>query len=122
MVSKKFWGIMAISVLQSLPVSWSAETPAPAAAQPVKTFPVLEYRVEGNTLLHAIDIERAVTPYLGEGRSIKDVEAARLSLEKIYHEHGYQTVLVNIPQQEISSGVVRLTVLEAPVGQVQIKG
>jgi hemolysin activation/secretion protein len=111
MVSKKFWGIMAISVLQSLPVSWSAETPAaPAAAQPVKTFPVLEYRIEGNTLLHAIDIERAVTPYLGEGKSIKDVEAARLSLEKIYHQHGYQTVLVNIPQQE------------APVGQVDIKG
>ncbi|MGO9932458.1 MAG: ShlB/FhaC/HecB family hemolysin secretion/activation protein, partial [Steroidobacteraceae bacterium] len=122
MVSKKFWGIMAISVLHSLPVSWSAETPAPAAPQPVKTFPILEYRVEGNTLLHAIDIERAVTPYLGEGRSIKDVEAARLSLEKIYHEHGYQTVLVNIPQQEVSSGVVRLSVVEAPVGQVDIKG
>src|SRR6202167_1015105 len=123
MVSKKFWGIMAISVLQSLPVSWSAETPAaPAAAQPVKTFPVLEYRIEGNTLLHAIDIERAVTPYLGEGKSIKDVEAARLSLEKIYHQHGYQTVLVNIPQQEISSGIVRLAVAEAPVGQVDIKG
>jgi hemolysin activation/secretion protein len=123
MVAKKFWGIMAISVLQSLPVTWSAETPAaPAAAQPVKTFPILEYRIEGNTLLHAIDIERAVTPYLGEGKTIKDVEAARLSLEKVYHAHSYQTVLVNIPQQEVSSGVVRLSVVEAPVGEVQIKG
>jgi hemolysin activation/secretion protein len=110
---------MAISVLQSFLVARSAE---PAAPQPVKTFPVLEYRVEGNTLMQAIDIERAVTPYLGEGKTIKDVEAARRSLEKLYHDHGYQTVLVNIPQQEISSGIVRLSVVEAPVGQVQIKG
>jgi len=88
----------------------------------VKTFPILEYRVEGNTVMRAIDIERAVTPYLGVGKSIKDVEAARQSLEKTYHAHGYQTVLVNIPQQEVSAGVVRLTVVEAPVGRLEIKG
>jgi hemolysin activation/secretion protein len=109
------------------PVAHGEETASPAAAPPagaaaIKSFPILEYRVEGNTLMRAIDIERAVTPYLGEGRSIKDVEAARQSLEKAYHERGFQTVLVNIPQQEVSSGVVRLSVIEAPVGQVQIKG
>jgi hemolysin activation/secretion protein len=113
--SKRFWRIMAISALQSL-------LPARSAESPVKNFPILEYRVEGNTLMSTIDIERAVYPYLGEEKTIKDVEAARLSLEKIYHLHGYQTVLVNIPQQEIGSGVVRLSVLEAPVGQVEIKG
>jgi len=115
MASKRFWGIMAIAVLQSLLPARSAESPA-------KSFPILEYRVEGNTLMAAIDIERAVYPYLGEGKTIKDVEAARQSLEKIYHARGYQTVLVNIPQQEIGSGVVRLAVIEAPVGQVEIKG
>jgi len=106
---------MAIAVLQSLLSARSAESPA-------KSFPILEYRVEGNTLMAAIDIERAVYPYLGEGKTIKDVEAARQSLEKIYHARGYQTVLVNIPQQEIGSGIVRLAVIEAPVGQVEIKG
>jgi hemolysin activation/secretion protein len=124
-VSRKIWGIMAVSFLQSPLIARSAEgpavTPTPAAA-PVKTFPILEYRVEGNTVMRAIDIERAVTPYLGVGKSIKDVEAARQSLEKTYHAHGYQTVLVNIPQQEVSAGVVRLTVVEAPVGRLEIKG
>jgi hemolysin activation/secretion protein len=122
---RKFWGIMAITALQAPLIARSAEAPPPpppAAVQPVKTFPVLEYRVEGNTLMSAIDIERAVTPYLGLSKSIKEVEAARRNLEKLYHDHGYQTVLVNIPQQEISSGIVRLTVLEAAVGQVEIKG
>jgi hemolysin activation/secretion protein len=108
---------MAILVLQSL---LSATTRSAETTE--KSFPVLEYRVEGNTLMRTIDIERAVYPYLGEGKTIKDVEAARLNLEKLYHERGYQTVLVNIPPQEVGSGVVRLTVLEAPVGQVQITG
>jgi hemolysin activation/secretion protein len=118
MVSKGFRAFMAISLLQAPFTARSAEPPA----APAKSFAVLEYQVEGNTLMRTIDIERAVTPYLGEGKSIKDVESARQALEKIYHDHGYQTVLVNIPQQEVGSGVVRLTVVEAPVGQVKISG
>jgi hemolysin activation/secretion protein len=97
--------------------------PPPAAAKPPeKRFPVLEYRVEGNTRLPQVDVERAVMPYLGLGKTIQDVEGARQNLEKVYHAHGFQTVLVNIPQQEVNTGVVRLKVVEASVGNLQIKG
>jgi hemolysin activation/secretion protein len=128
-VSRAHLGIMAVFIFQYSPVARPAEPPTPPAspnvapaAAPVKTFPILEYRVEGNTVMRAVDVERAVMPYLGLGKSIKDVEAARQSLEKAYHARGYQTVLVNIPQQEVSAGIVRLSVVEAPVGQLQIKG
>ncbi|MDP8986430.1 MAG: ShlB/FhaC/HecB family hemolysin secretion/activation protein [Pseudomonadota bacterium] len=121
MAFKARWQVFAVALLQFASLAL-ADSPAPAATQPAKSFPILEYRVEGNSVMAAIDVERAVTPYLGEGKSIKDVEAARLSLEKAYHSHGYQTVLVNIPQQEIGAGIVRLTVVEAPVGQLTIKG
>ena len=94
--------------------------PAPAAAAP--PFAILEYRVEGNTLLPAIEIERAVTPYLGENKTIKDVEGARTQLERVYHDRGYKTVLVNIPPQRIAAGVVRLVVTEAAVGKLKIAG
>ena len=36
----------------------AAPAPAPAPA-PVKVFPILEYRVEGNTVLRSVDVERA---------------------------------------------------------------
>ena len=85
-------------------------------------FDVLEYDVEGNTLLRAIEIEKAVTPFLGPSRSIKDVEAAREQLERVYHDKGYKTVLVSIPQQQVSGGTVRLVVTEAPVGRLDIAG
>ena len=124
--SKHVWGIMAASIVQVPLTARSADTPpaAPAARAPapVKYFPILEYRIEGNTVMKSVEVERAVMPYLGIGKTIKDVEAARLNLEKAYHALGFQTVLVNIPQQEVSTGVVRLTVVEAPVGKLTIKG
>jgi len=119
---------MVALILQTPLIANSAEVPptagkaAPGVPAPVKLFPILEYRVQGNTVLPPVDVERAVMPYLGVSKSIKDVEAARLNLEKAYHAHGYQTVLVNIPQQEVSAGIVRLQVIEAPVGRFEIKG
>jgi hemolysin activation/secretion protein len=104
------------------PAPAAGAEPSPAKATPVQTFDVLEYQVEGNTLLPSIDIERAVMPYLGPGKSLKDVEAARAQLERTYHDRGYKTVLVDIPQQRVAEGVVRLHVVEAPVGKLKILG
>jgi hemolysin activation/secretion protein len=117
--------------------SATADTPAAAAAPtapaapvtkavpkapPVQSFSILEYRIEGNTVLPVIEVERAVTPYLGENKSIKDVEAARTQLERAYHDRGYKTVLVNIPPQRVGDGTVRLVVTEAAVGKLKIAG
>jgi len=126
--------LFAVLALQD-PGVVKAETTEPSAApaaapQPVrnvdkpaeKKFPILEYQVEGNTLLPVIEIEQAVTPFLGPDRGIRDVEAARRELEKRYHDRGYQTVLVNIPPQQVSDGVVRLAVVEASVERFEIRG
>lgn len=85
-------------------------------------FDILEYAVEGNTVLPALAIETAVYPHLGEAKSIADVELARTALEKTYHDHGYLTVFVDIPQQEIASGGVRLRVSEGEVERLRISG
>ena len=45
---------------------------------------ILEFVVEGNTVLPSADIERALMPYLGPNRHFKDVEAARKALEDVY--------------------------------------
>lgn len=103
-------------------VSAPSPTPAAAPAATAPPFAVLEFQVEGNTLLPAIEVERTVTPYLGEGKTIKDVEAARSALERAYHDRGYKTVLVDIPQQRVNEGVVRLHVVEASVGKLRIIG
>jgi hemolysin activation/secretion protein len=95
-------------------------------AEPAKpddpAFGLLEFRVEGNTVLPAIEIERAVYPHLGESRTIRDVEKARESLEKAYHAAGYLTVLVDIPEQAVEGGIVTLNVTEGRVERLRITG
>jgi hemolysin activation/secretion protein len=85
-------------------------------------FYVKEYRIEGNKVLPAIRIQEIVYPYLGENKTIADVEAARSALEKGYRDAGYLTVLVDIPEQTITSGIVRLKVAEGSVEKVRVVG
>ena len=99
-----------------------AEHAVAQAAQDESAFDILEYQIEGNTVLPALAIEEAVYPFLGEKKSVKDVEQARQALEKRYHEAGYLTVLVDTPEQEVKSGLVRLIVTEAKVARLKVSG
>lgn len=92
---------------------------SPAAQRP---FDVMEYAVEGNSVLPQIDIERAVYPFLGPQRGIAGVERAREALEKAYHDAGYLTVLVDIPEQRVDEGVVKLRVTEGRVERLKVSG
>jgi hemolysin activation/secretion protein len=87
-----------------------------------QSFDIWEFEVEGNTLLTTETIERAVYPHLGSKRTIKDVEAARLRLEKEYRAKGYATVAVDIPEQRVTEGVIRLRVTESRVERVRVVG
>ncbi|MDO9050416.1 MAG: ShlB/FhaC/HecB family hemolysin secretion/activation protein [Methylotenera sp.] len=84
-------------------------------------FDILEFQVEGNTKLSAEKIEAAVYPQMGEKKSISDVEKAREALEKAYHEAGFLTVLVDIPEQDVDKKVVKLNVTEGKVGRLRVK-
>ncbi|WP_426056504.1 hypothetical protein [Janthinobacterium sp. PSPC2-1] len=57
---------------------------AAAAAAPERQVTIEEYLVRGNTVLDARAIEEAVTPFLGPGRTLKDVEGARDALVAAY--------------------------------------
>jgi len=99
-------------------VAWSI---APARAQEAG-FDILEFVVDGNTTLPAIEIEKAVYPHLGYGKSIADVQAARAALEKVYQDAGYLTVTVDVPPQEVKEGKVRLQVVDGVVKKLVVTG
>lgn len=69
-----------------------------------------------------LEVEAAVYPFLGPGRTPEDVEQARVALEKVYHDKGFQTVSVLVPQQDPRRGVIRLEVVEGKVGRLRVKG
>ena len=83
---------------------------------------IQEYEVSGVKHLPRMDVEKAVYPFLGPGRTADDVEQARAALEKAYKDRGYQTVSVQIPRQNASGGVVVLHVVETVVGRLRVRG
>lgn len=95
---------------------------APVRAQDAVRFDIFEFRVEGNSLMKQEAIERAIMGSLGESKTFADVQAARAALEKTYHDAGYLSVLVRIPEQQVQSGVVVLQVTEVEVGRLRVVG
>lgn len=100
----------------------AASSPSSGGAAATKPVDILEYRVEGTQVLSAEEVEAAVYPYLGPGKTADDVEKARAALEKAYAAKGYQTVAVSIPPQQVQDGVVTLSVTEGKVGRLRVKG
>lgn len=100
-------------------VSLSARAQDAAAERRIDIW---EYRVEGARTLAQAEVERAVYPFLGPNRTIGEVERARAALEKAYADKGYQTVAVEIPQQQVQDGVVILQVTEGAVGRLRVRG
>jgi hemolysin activation/secretion protein len=101
-----------------------AAAPPPAAppTSPVRTFDVEAYDVDGSKLLPTSEVEAAVYPFLGPDRTAQDIDGARAALEKAYRDHGYQSVVVELPVQSVADNIVRLHVIEAPVGRLRVTG
>lgn len=95
---------------------------ASGAAAQDDTFPIDAFDVAGNTLLPPAAVEAAVYPHMGPGRTAGDVEAARLALEQAYQGRGYQTVVVEVPEQGVTDRVIRIAVTETAVGRLRVTG
>ena len=96
---------------------------APTVAKAAdERFDIGEFRVLGNSLLANRAIERAVYPFLGPNGNLEEVRKAVASLEKAYKDAGYGTIFVDIPEQSVDAGVVRLQVTEGRLDRVRLSG
>jgi len=100
----------------------SAETAAQRSGEQQPRFDVLDYQIEGNSVLDDEALERAVYPHLGPDKTVEDVEKARASLEEAYRNAGYPSVVVAIPEQNVEGGAVRLSVVEGTIEILHISG
>ena len=108
----------AVPIAPAAPAAPAAAASAPDAPR----FDILEYEIAGNTVLPDAQVEAAVMPFMGPQLSLNDVDAARAALEKLYQGAGYLTVFVDIPEQRVDEGVVRLQVTEGRVSRLSVSG
>jgi hemolysin activation/secretion protein len=81
---------------------------------------IKSYEVVGSTLIPPSEVQRIVKPYLGSGRYMSDIQAARDALQAAYEERGFPTVAVQLPKQTLLDGRVRIEVIEARLGAVRV--
>ncbi|TDX61367.1 hemolysin activation/secretion protein [Methylosinus sp. sav-2] len=108
-----------------------AETTAPKSPASAKAasessassarFDIDDFVVDGADRLTQLEVEEAIYPFVGPGRTAADVEKARAALEKAYHDKGFQTVAVSVPQQNAQGGVIILKVAELKIGRLRVK-
>ena len=109
-------------------VSAPAAAPAQQAAQQAaqqdqeQTFEIEEFKVEGNTIFTTERLRLVLDDFVGPGKKAADVEKARETLEKFHHDEGYPSVIVNIPEQKVEEGIIRLQIIESRISVTRVTG
>lgn len=87
-----------------------------------ESFDIRNFAVEGNSLLSPEQIEKLLAPFSGEQKVYRDVQNALEALDAAYRAAGYHNVKVMVPEQELTQGVVRLTVAEGVSSKAAVSG
>ena len=84
-------------------------------------FAITGYKVLGNTLLDPSRLGPVTRPHTGPQSDFETIQQAIEALEKAYANAGFGSVRVEVPEQELESGVVTLQVVEGKLGEVVVE-
>lgn len=116
--------VLKFSFATCLALSFAGPLAAAEEVRPASTpirFALNGFSVSGNTLLAANEVTEVLQPYTGDNRDFGDIQQALEALEERYRTRGYSSVVVLLPEQKLSSGVVRLVVVEGRITQIQLR-
>ncbi|HUA68834.1 MAG TPA: POTRA domain-containing protein, partial [Candidatus Saccharimonadales bacterium] len=88
-------------------------------------FEVERYTISGNTILPPVAVGQAITNIdgaFGTNVSFDAIQTVVTELGKAYHERGYGTVAVDVPQQKLTHATVKLQVLEGQLADIKVTG
>ncbi len=105
--------------LPPIPLPPDARPDSSSAAVRVR---VEAFRVEGNTVFSAEELESLTTPYSGRVIGTEELLRAREAITQHYIEHGYRTSGAVIPDQPVADGVVTIRVVEGTLAAVRVRG
>lgn len=89
--------------------------------EPESCFEVRTIEFSGMTLLGAREIAPIKAKYQGHCLTITDINNLVRDVTNLYIQKGYVTTRVAVPQQDLSSGILRLQVVEGKVEKIEFK-
>jgi len=112
--------------------SIAATSAAPSAAPVTRSLPhqdaagdgpsvrVTRIVLEGVSLVNVTDLERMISPQLDRDLSLRELRSLAAQVAAFYEERGF-FARVTLPAQDITDGVVRISVAEARVGRLKVE-
>lgn len=94
---------------------------APEGAEKVR-FILKDVQIDGNTVFSDEDLKPYYEDSLGKEISLKKVYQIAGKITRHYREEGYLLSYAYIPNQEVTSGSVRIAVAEGFIGSVNVEG
>ncbi len=88
-----------------------------ASAQAVR---VERFKVSGNTLVDAADIDAALAGFVGRTLDLRQLGEAADAVTALYRRRGWLLALAYLPAQRIRDGEVEIAVLEGHLGKLQL--
>jgi hemolysin activation/secretion protein len=89
-------------------------------ALPSANITVKAIAFTGNTVFSSAELAPLVADLVGKTATLIDLNAAAAKVRDYYHSRGYFLAKAYLPRQDVSSGTVSITVLEAYVGKVTV--
>jgi hemolysin activation/secretion protein len=96
--------------------------PEPQAAMPdTAPFVVRQFRIEGNTVFDSPTLQALLASIEGQRLTLPQIAEGIEAITTYYRAAGYPLARAIIPAQTIEDGVVRVQVIEANWGQVEVR-
>ena len=83
-------------------------------------FTVSSITIEGNVSIDSTTLHELVKDYEGSSHTITDLQQACRRITSYYRAQGYPLARAILPQQEIDNGAVRIQVIEARYGSINL--
>lgn len=127
-------GLIGQRAPQVVPLSGQLDLkmPAPIESQKIpdalkaklekSTFVLNSVVIEGATVYQSADLSSAYASKVGQTISLYDARVIANSITDIYHNHGYILSQAIVPTQDVTSGVLKIRIVEGYIGQVGFEG
>jgi hemolysin activation/secretion protein len=99
-----------------------APTNAAGVAPGGPTFKVTGFTIEGNSIIPTDELQAQIASYVGQTLTLAQLYDVSDVLTRYYRAKGYGLAYVAPPAQKITTGNVRLQVVEGRIGNINIQG
>lgn len=111
----------------NIPPSPDVAPAPPAPPPPAKAAPggpavtLTAIRFSGNTVFSSEELQPLVAERIGQPNTLADLEALAMRVTEKYRNAGYMLAQAIVPVQDVSSGVVEISVVEGALGKVRFE-